>query len=211
MALATTPAFCPRYSYASWGGEDPETRAAGRCQTRVDKLLKDYGWPATMHGACKCVLAVKNMTVLDKSVLMRGTRFTPVKLFIRNREGTLTQREGFLEYQKNELVQQSFTLFNDNKEGICKGQLDLKVGALGKFSGTCLGSNRIVDGGVSVFCPVGVFCKRHMVGNMKIGGGLLVGFVSGISDAEIKESYPEFPEKFDVRSTPDEEENEINE
>lgn len=100
MAFATTPAFCPRYSYMSWGGEDPETRAAGRCQTRVDKLLRDYSWPSSMHGTCMCVLAIKNMEVLDKSVLMRGTRFTPAKLFIRNREGTLTQREGFLEYEK---------------------------------------------------------------------------------------------------------------
>lgn len=50
-----------------------------------------------------------------------------------------------------------------------------------------------------------------MVGNMKIGGGLLVGFVSRISDVEIKESYPEFPEKFEVKTAPDEEEDEINE
>lgn len=54
-------------------------------------------------------------------------------------------------------MKQSFTLFNDDKESICEGRLDLKVGELGKFSGTCLGGNQIVNGGVSLFCPIGVF------------------------------------------------------
>ena len=210
MAFAIAPPFCPSYSYTSWGGVEPVTRAAGSCQTRVDKLLDDHDWPTSLRAGCKCVLAIQNMEILDPIPLMRPTRFASGQLLIKAGSDQVIRRSGVLEYEKGELIQQAFSLFNEKKDRICHGRLEFKVGELGKFSGTCLGNNKIVDGGVSVFCPTGIFCKRLMVGNMRRSNGYLIGFTSGINEADRKEKYPDLPEKFEVEAAPEIQEEEVN-
>lgn len=209
MALAAGPAFCPGYNFTSWGGDDPVTRAAAKCQTKMDDQLDDLDWPAALRPACKCRVIVKNMTVLEPDILTRGSRYTNVKLLIKNGDAGVEKREGILEYQQNELVKQNFTLFNAEQNRICGGKLEFKIGELGKFSGTCLGGNEITDGGVSISCPTGIFCKRHMVGNMKMSDGILIGFTSGLTETQMREKYPDLPEKFELEAPaePEKEEN----
>lgn len=209
MALASGPAFCPGYNFTSRGGTDPVTRAAAKCQIKLDAKLEDLDWPATLRPACKCSIIVKNMTVLKPDVLTRGSRYTNVKLLIKNGDTDVQKREGILEYQQNELVKQDFTLFNAGRNRICGGKLEFKVGELGKFSGICLGGNKIIDGGVSISCPTGIFCKRHMVGNMKMSDGILIGFTSGLTQTQMREKYLDLPEKFmlEAPAEPEKEEN----
>jgi hypothetical protein len=204
-----TPAFCPSYSWTAWGGEDPVSRAAQNCQAKLDKLLDDSGWPAQARLPCKCSLAVRNMTVLDSAVLMRGTRYTALKLFTRQGTGAVRKRDGILEYEKDDLVKQNFAMFNGQKIKICAVQLEFKLGEVGRFFGTCLGDNPIREGGVMIGCASGIFCKRHMVGNMKMGNGTIIGFAWELSDKKIAEKYPNLPQKFEVEDasvTPKEEE-----
>lgn len=198
MALASGPAFCPGYNFTSWGGDDPVTRAAAKCQLKMDKQLDELDWPLTLRPACKCKIVVRDMTVLEPEILQRGTRFTNVRLLIKNGAGKVQKREGILEYQQNELVKQDFTLFNAGQNRVCGGKLEFKIGELGKFSGSCFGAKRIVDGGVSIACPADVFCKRHMVGNMRMANGVLIGFTSGLTESEASERYPDLPEKFEL-------------
>lgn len=200
MALASGPAFCPGYNYTSWGGDDPVTRAAAQCQVKLDKQLEELDWPAALRPACKCRIVIRHMTVLEPEILQRGSRFTNVKLLIKNGNAETQRREGILEYQQNELARQEFSLFNDAQNRICTGRLEFKVGELGKLSGTCLGGNKIVDGGVSIFCPSGIFCKRHMVGNVKMNDGVLIGFTSGLTTENARKKYPDLPEKFEVEA-----------
>lgn len=211
MALAAAPGFCPAYSQTSWGGDDPVTRAAGRCQIKIDEQLEKFGWPSSLRPACKCSVVVKNMTVLNAGYLERGTRFSAVKLLVKNGAGAVQERDGLLEYEQNELVRQPFSLFNATKDKICTGQLEFKVGEIGKFSGECLGGNKIVDGGVSIGCPIGVFCTRHMVGNMRTSDGMLIGFTAGLKDSERREKYPDLPEKFNVKAATAPEDEEVSE
>ena len=58
------------------------------------------------------------MTVLKPDVLTRGSRYTNVKLLIKNGDTDVQKREGILEYQQNELVKQDFTLFNAGRNRI---------------------------------------------------------------------------------------------
>ncbi|MFT5485314.1 MAG: hypothetical protein ACI9JL_003686 [Paracoccaceae bacterium] len=208
MALAAPPAFCPGYNFTSWGGDDPVTRAAAKCQTKLDSQLEDRDWPAALRPACKCKIVVRHMTVLEPEILQRGTRFASVKLLIKNRNAETQQRAGVLEYQQDELVKQDFSLFNAGKNRICTGQLTFKIGELGKFSGTCLGGSEILDGGVAISCPTGVFCKRHIVGNMKMSDGVLIGFTTGLTAEQVREKYPELPEKFEIEASASEEKQE---
>lgn len=211
MALAAATGFCPAYSYTAWGGDDPVTKASGRCQIKIDEQLEKFEWPAALRPACKCSVIVKDMTVLDATYLKRGTRFTKVKLLMKNVAGNLQERDGLLEYHQNELARQPFALFNATQDKICSGQLELWVGAIGKFSGQCLGGNRIVDGGVSIGCPSGLLCNRHMVGNMRTSDGMLIGFTSGLKDSERREKYPDLPEKFEVKAPPPAQDEEASE
>lgn len=211
MALAVSPPFCPSYSWTAWGGEDPVARASLKCQARLDKLLDDAELPVAERLGCKCSIAIKNMTVLDPAALERASYFTNVKMLIRRAGAALRKRTGILEYEKNDLVKQDFALFNAKKVRICSGRLEFKIGELGRFSGTCLGDNPITDGGVVIGCPSGVFCTRHIVGNMKVGNGTLIGFASGLNAKEMAEKYPGLPERFEVRSSSDApQEEEIN-
>lgn len=206
MALAVSPPFCPSYSWTAWGGDDPVGRASQKCQAKLDSLLDVADWPVAARLACKCRLAIRNMTVLDPAVLQSPDRYTPVKLFTKQADGKTLKRDGILKYEKTELVKQDFALFNIGRTKICSGQLEFKIGALGKFSGTCFGKRPIRDGGVMVGCASGVFCTRHIVGNMKMGSGALVGFASGLSAAEIAEKYPDLPDTFAIEAPPEQEE-----
>ncbi|MBT6443254.1 MAG: hypothetical protein HOK61_12575 [Alphaproteobacteria bacterium] len=160
--------------------------------------MSDAELPAAARLGCKCSLAVRNMTVLDADALMRATRFTNVKLFIKPPGAPVQTRAGILEYEKNDLVKQDFALFNAGKTKICSGQLEFKIGDLGKFFGTCFGKQPIRDGGVMIGCPSDVFCSRHSVGNMRMDDGTFIGFVSVLKSAEIAKTYPGLPEKLDA-------------
>lgn len=209
MALAASPPFCPSYSWTAWGGENPVKRASLKCQERLDRMLDEADLPVAERLECKCSLAIRNMTIVDPAALAVATRFTNIRMLIRRAGAEVRKRSGILEYEENDLVKQNFALFNAAKAKICSGQLEFKIGELGRFSGTCLGGNPIAEGGVMIGCPTGVFCTRHIVGNMKVGNGTLIGFTSGLSEREMKEKYPGLPEKFDVESssgtTPEEE------
>lgn len=197
MALSVTPKFCPSYSFTAWSGLDPVERAHNRCQARLEKLLTKGNWPSAQRHSCICKLAVKNMTVVDIGLLKDSHRYLLVNMFVRTAETKINKVSGILEYERNDLSKQNVALYNFNKETICSGKVDVKMGSYGFFSGTCMGNQAINKGLFTINCGYGDTCARHMVGNMVIGN-TTIGFVSALNDKEISRLYPMFPEKFDL-------------
>jgi hypothetical protein len=199
IALATTLKNCPSYSYTAWSGQEPHRRSVYKCNSKIDRLLQDY--PSAIKNRCRCFNVIEDMKVLNETPLMNGKFRVILKLFMKDSLEKITTERGFLEYEKDELTKQNVKILNAEGSEVCTGSINFSLGP-GGFELWCFGGSVEVRGIAEVSV---IFSKKHAVGSAVTDNGDVFAFISGLSDSEISNEYPGFPDVVDKSSSPDQE------
>ena len=200
MAVASPPEFCPSYSYTTWNRSNLEW-AINKCDKKLEKRFKDY--TEEFRKRCACEFVVKNKVILDFKFLKNKHKWATIKIYFKSKEGKVSNVRGVLEFEVSELRKQNIRVLNQNLEEFCVGTMRPAFDDSGEFDLTCVDGTRHAAGKVTLQG----FSNMHTIGSGYFDDGVVFAFLAGLTDSEINEEYPNFP---DVSVKKDDEEENQN-
>jgi hypothetical protein len=194
MTVSISPPYCPSYSYTSWRGDDPN-RSLEKCNDYIRKELINYH--PSVVSRCLCKIAVKNMTIVEESLLMPKRRWSILKLFHKKIDGTVTTERGFLEYDRAELIDQEIKILNKKNATVCSSKVRFSILGKNKIQISCFGGTLKLKG--KVWLEKSFSMGVYAVGSATTSEGSGIAFISGLSDSEIENNHPEFLKNVSIK------------
>ena len=190
FGLAMSGGICvTNYSWA-WGGDDPVSRSLSGCDRTLGKILLDY--PKKIQSKCSCVSVIKDDNIARLDILKYPFYKQIIKLYIKQKSGSLETVRGFLEFETPALSKQKIRILNAENSEVCAGEMELSTGD-GSFNLICpsFGEAYLAAGIATI--KAGIFTKTHSTGSALLSDGSVFAFITSLTDKEITEKYPNFP------------------
>jgi len=192
FTLIGTPSFCPaeyRDTYGEPGGTNPFVES--QCQESVRSRLS--GFDEQTRQRCGCVRLVENRALWDLKLRVLSNEaldpfiYSTMTLFHTHRGARETLR-GFAAFSATEV-----RLYNAARQLVCSGKAsqDSHIGNL-----TCFGDRVRATGTLRSIPDVSLGYRRrgYWLGAYKLPDGGRLDLVTELTDQELKQHHPNFPE-----------------